>query len=217
MADEGRRAVPIGIGRVEDPRKVVAVGRSRQSVGHRQNRDFVDRGFGDELQREAGRIGVDDDRIVVLDRVVTLDAFVGVVAGLTLLDDEPLAANAAVALVEHGEVIRHAVGNGDARAGERTGTVGEQRNEYPVRRRRCCGDCDWRRGCHRKAERKMFQVHGHFLLLTRGRRSHGVLCCPRSRWRERGNFSPVAPVRNRSVTAKLLRANGCALRCRTAQ
>jgi hypothetical protein len=51
------RAVPIRGGRIEDPRKIVAVGRGGKALGHRQNRDLVDRRLGDQLECDPGRIG----------------------------------------------------------------------------------------------------------------------------------------------------------------
>ena len=60
--------------------------------------------------------------------LVALDALLGVVAGLAFLDDDLDAADAAVALVEHRQIVVHAVGDRDARAGEGAGAVGEQRH-----------------------------------------------------------------------------------------
>ena len=55
--------------------------------------------------------------VLVLDRLPALDALLGVVAGLAFLDVELDAADAAVALVEHGQVVVHAVGDRDAGIG----------------------------------------------------------------------------------------------------
>src|SRR5262249_47978842 len=89
----------------------------------------------DQLQGDAGRIWIDHHRALRLDLLVTLDAFLGVVAGLAFLDDQLDAADAAVALVEHRQIVVHAVGDRDARAGERAGAIGEQRNINPLLRR----------------------------------------------------------------------------------
>ena len=59
-------------------------------------------------------IRIDHGRIFALDRVVALDTFLGVVAGLALLDDQLDAADAAIALVEHVQIVGHAVGDRDS-------------------------------------------------------------------------------------------------------
>ena len=114
ILDEGRRAIPVGHGRIEHPGKGVAVRRSRQAIGHRQDGDLVDRSLRDELKRNAGRIGIRDDRIFALDRLVALDAFLRVVARLAFLDGDLHTADAAVTLVEHAKIVVHAVGNRDS-------------------------------------------------------------------------------------------------------
>ena len=90
-------------------------------------------------KRDAGRPGIDDHRVLRLDRVVALEALLGVVAGLAFVDRELDAADAAVALVQHRQIVVHAVGDRRARAGERAGAVGEQRHVDRVfgERRRC--------------------------------------------------------------------------------
>src|SRR5579863_10659258 len=99
MAHEGRGAVPIGRRRVEDPGEVIAVGRCREAVRHGENRNLVDCRLGDQLQRYSGRIGVDDYRVLALHRLVALDALLGVVAGLALLNDKLGTADTSIALV----------------------------------------------------------------------------------------------------------------------
>ena len=92
--------------------------------------------------------------------LVALDALLGVVAGLAFLDDELDAADAAVALVEHVEVVVHAVGDRDAGTGERTGAVGQQRNVDAVLRLRRGDAARTRRpGRTGRAENEVFQLH----------------------------------------------------------
>ena len=64
---------------------------------------------------------------LALDRFPALDALLGVVAGFALFDVELHAADAAVALVEHCQIVVHAVGDRNSRAGIGPGTVGQQR------------------------------------------------------------------------------------------
>ena len=77
---------------------------------------------------------------LALDRFPALDALLGVVAGLAFLDVELDAADAAVALVEHGEIVVHAVGDRDAGIGIGAGAVGEQRHVDAVLRLRRAGE-----------------------------------------------------------------------------
>ena len=128
MFDEHRGAVPIGRRRIEDPGEQIAVGRWRQTVAHRQDRDLVDRRLRNQLQGDAGRIRVHHHRALALDRLVALDALLGVVAGLAFLHDDLHPADAPVALVEHVEIIGHAVGDRRSGTGVGTGAVAEQRD-----------------------------------------------------------------------------------------
>ena len=66
--------------------------------------------------------------LLALHRLVAFDALLGVVARLAFLDDELDAADAAVALVQHLEIVVHAVRDRDARARERSGPIGEERH-----------------------------------------------------------------------------------------
>ena len=123
-----RGAVPIGVRRIEDPGEHVALGGGGEAIGHRQDRDLVDGGLGDQGQRDAGRPRIHDHGIFGLHGVVALQTLLGVVARLAFVDDELDAADAAVALVEHVEIIMHAVGDRRARSSEGAGAVGEQRH-----------------------------------------------------------------------------------------
>ena len=117
-------AVPVSEGRDEDPGEVRAVGRGRQAVGHRQDRDLVDMGARDRGERRARRPGRVDDGVLRLGLLVALDRLLGVVAGLAFLVDDLDAVHAAVALVDHRDVVAHAVADRDARARERAGAIG---------------------------------------------------------------------------------------------
>src|SRR5260370_7211614 len=113
----------------------------------RYHEPIVDRRLGDELQRRAGRPWVHDYRLLCLDGFVALHALLGIVAGLAFLDVELDPADAAVTLIEHGQIIVHAVGDRNAGAREWSGPIGEQRNIdavlSPSRRSqaRRCGQC----------------------------------------------------------------------------
>src|ERR1039457_926147 len=49
IAEDHGQAVPVGRRRIKHPGKIIADGRGRQAVGHRQDRDLVDRGFRDHF------------------------------------------------------------------------------------------------------------------------------------------------------------------------
>ena len=129
-----------------------------------------------------GGIGVDDERIARLHRVVAFDALLGVVAGLAFLDDDRGAADAAVPLVEHRQIVAQAVEDGDPRPGIGAGAVAEKRNEISLRRL-CRRDRGRRRHHHCQAESKMLHTHGHSSLVRAG--SPPTAHRPRSRRRER--------------------------------
>ena len=59
--------------------------------------------------------------MLVLHGVIAFDAFLVLVAGLAFLDRDLDAADAAVAFIEHGQIVVHAVGDRDAGIGERPG------------------------------------------------------------------------------------------------
>jgi hypothetical protein len=140
VLDDHRQAVPVGGRRVEHPGEDVAARRGREAVGHGQDRDLVHGRAGDQRQGDAGRPGIDHDRVLALHRFIAFDALLGVVAGLAFLENELHAADAAVALVEHAEIVVHAVRDGDAGPGEGAGAVGEEGHIDRVLRegRQCC-------------------------------------------------------------------------------
>ena len=128
ILEDDRQRVPIGHRRIEDPGKLIADRGGRKPIGHREHRNLVDRGLRDQLQRDAGGPWIDDDRLLVLHLLVAFDALLGVVAGLAFLDHELDAADAAVAGVEHVEIVMLAVRDRDAGAGERPGAISEKGN-----------------------------------------------------------------------------------------
>ena len=76
--------------------------------------------------------GVMTTGIAAFHRVIAFDALFGVVAVFAFLDDEPVAADAAITLVEHGEIIRNPLATGMPGSGKRAGSIGEERNEDSV-------------------------------------------------------------------------------------
>src|ERR1700722_8546581 len=160
---KSRGTIPISCRRIEDPRKIVAVGRRGEAVCHRENWNLVDGRLGNELKRNPGRTGIKDDGEFALHGLVALDAFFGVVTGLALVNDDLGAADAAIALVEHVQIIRHAVGDRYPGSGERAGAIAEERNVDAVfRLRRRDGD---RRDRYRQPESNVFPMHGVFSLV----------------------------------------------------
>ena len=162
VTDEHRGAVPIGRRRIEDPREGIAVGRGRQAVSHRQDRDLIDRRLRDQRQGDACRIRIEHHRVLRLDLFVAFETLLGVVAGLAFLDDQLDAADAAVTLVQHVEVVGHAVDDRRAGAGERAGTVRQQRDIDPVgsagRRRR-----QRQPGRNRDSRSEHTMIHSHHI------------------------------------------------------
>ena len=61
VVQDHRRAIPIGGRRIEGPLEHLAVGHRREAVARRQDRDLVDIGLGQDLQRDAGRPGLGHD------------------------------------------------------------------------------------------------------------------------------------------------------------
>ena len=110
-------------------------------------------GLRDQLQRDAGRERIDDRRMLALDRFPALHALLGVVAGFAFLDVELDAADAAVTLVEHVEIVVHAVGDRDAGIGVRPGPVGEQRHVDGVLRLGLAGE----HAARQQPSRRQFQ------------------------------------------------------------
>ena len=99
-------------------------------------RDFNKLGLGpDDLLEAAGvplslpRGVVAPGRALALGLLVALHSLFGGVAGFALLDRYLDPADAAVALVEHGEIVAHAVGDRDAVRRIRAGAVDQQRDE----------------------------------------------------------------------------------------
>ena len=90
---------------------------------------MVDGCLRDQRQRDTGRIRIDHRRALALERFIAFDAALVLVAGLAFLEHQLGAANAAVAVVQHGEVIVHAVCDRSTRIGKGTGAIGQERYE----------------------------------------------------------------------------------------
>ena len=108
------RLTPISRGEVEHPWKHLPVGRGRSTVAHRKDRNLIHCGLGNQLIGDARRQGLDRERARgrrVLDLLVALNTFFGVVAGFTvdMLDFD--AVDTTITLVEHIQVIGKSVGD----------------------------------------------------------------------------------------------------------
>src|SRR5262245_9875760 len=176
VADEHRGAVPVGRRRIEDPWEGRAVRGRGETVSHRQNRNLVDRGFRDDLQSDAGRIGIDHVRILRFYLFVAFDTLLGVVARLAFLDEQLYAADAAIALIEHVEIVGHAVH--DRRAGnrERSGAIRQQWNENTVCRARGNG-CERQPGDNRKSGPEQTTIQSHLVFLPLDFLGGSAACC----------------------------------------
>src|SRR5687768_7087835 len=114
LADEldlGGVLRPVGRDQREDVGEYAPVGGVGAAVAHGDDRDMVRGGLLDERVGDAGGQGMDDrcaGRSLVLGALVAFHAARVVVLGLALLPRELDAVDAAVALVQHGEVIDHA-------------------------------------------------------------------------------------------------------------
>src|SRR5690606_21539371 len=112
VIDRDRGRVPV-VGRiVEDPFEDLAVGSRGAAVARRVERNVAGGDRRDQLVAKPGRERVRDRRANALGRLVALLPLLGVVGGLALGHDDLLAADAAVALVQQGEVVVEAVGIG---------------------------------------------------------------------------------------------------------
>jgi len=118
--------------------------------------------LGMRAERDAGGIRIHHHGTFRFDLLVALETLLGVVAGLALFDDDLDAADAAITLVEHVEVVGHAVGDRRARARESAGAVGQERNIKSIRGVRCR---DRERASHdrRKCGPKKQLLHSHHI------------------------------------------------------
>jgi hypothetical protein len=132
VADDRGGLAPVGGREGEHPREPPAVGGRGHAVAHRVHHDLVDPGLGDQLVGDAGAERVERHRpaALALEPLVALDALLGVVLGLALLHDEPDAVDAAVALVEHREVVPQPVGERGAARSVGAGAVHQRWDEH---------------------------------------------------------------------------------------
>ena len=135
VADDGRGLAPVRGGEAEDPGEPSPVRGRRHAVAHGEDHDLVDGGLGDELVGDARAVRIHEHGALALQALVAFDALLGVVLRLALLPDDLDAVDAAVTLVEEGEVVHEAVGDGDAARRVGTRPVHEQRNEDSLRLR----------------------------------------------------------------------------------
>ncbi len=157
VLDDDRGGVPVGAGEVEDPLEDAPVGGRGAAVAHGVDRDLVLAGARDQLVGDARRERLERERALALERLVALDALVGVVGGLALAELDLHAADAAVALVDEREVVVVAVGEGDAVRRVGPGAVAEHReDEVGIGRRR-------HRERRRRRDRQSGKFHGFAL------------------------------------------------------
>ena len=126
---------PVGADRREVPGEDRAVAAFRAAIAHRQQRDLVARRLLGQRERDAGRERAEiggAGRPLPLEALVALHALVGGVAGLALLHRQLDAVDAAIALVEHVEVVGRAVGERNAVGRIGAGAIDEQGKELLV-------------------------------------------------------------------------------------
>ena len=114
VLDDDRGRVPVGAGIVEHPGKNRAVGRRGAPVAHGVQRDLVLRRLGDQLIGDAGGQRLEHQHALALEALVALDALLGVVGGLAGEIADRLTLDAAVTLLQQGEIVGVAVGERDA-------------------------------------------------------------------------------------------------------
>jgi hypothetical protein len=136
VLDQDVGARPVAAHDREVPREREAVLRRRETVADRQQRDLVDRRLVGERERDAGRLRLEQRHAGSrLQALVALDAAIGRVAGLALLVGELDAVHAAVACVDHLQVVLLAVRPRRAVRGVRAAAVDQQREELLFRLR----------------------------------------------------------------------------------
>ena len=181
IGDHGVGLGPIGGRQGEDVGEDSPVAGVGPAVAHGDDRNPVFGGALDQRIGDAGRQraeGGGAGGAAVLELLVACHAAIGVVAGIAFLDDQRHAADPAIALVEHGEIIGEPVGERDAVRCVWSGAVDHGRNELEVlhrcrrcrevlnreiRRRLCAGFRDGqggRRQCCREGGEKGVSVHG---------------------------------------------------------
>ena len=151
--DEGRSLAPVGGGEGEGPREDAPVRGRRLTVSHGVHRNLVDRRPRVELIGHAGGKRHDDRRPrrpLVLEALVALDAKLGVVTVLALLEGERDAVDPAIAFVDQRVIVERAVRGRNAVGRVGPGPVDEQGNELLVLRLSLAAG-ESRRSRHRKS------------------------------------------------------------------
>ena len=116
---------------------IAVLGRGAAQTGG-QHRNVIGGDLGDQLVGDAGRERLVHQRAFTLGGFVAFHALFGVIGGLAFRDADRLATDAAVTLVEQGEVIGIAVGEGDAARGIGPGAIAQRRKDK-VRHHGACG------------------------------------------------------------------------------
>ena len=130
MLDQDVSARPVAAHEGEVPLEGLAVLRHRQAVAQRHQRDLVHGGFFGQREGDAGGLGVKQRHAgAALEAFVAFHAAVGGVAGFALFKRQLHAVDAAIAGVDHLQIVLLAIGPWHTvrRVGARA--VGQQREE----------------------------------------------------------------------------------------
>jgi len=134
-----------------------------QAVARRQQRDLVVGHLVGQGKGDAGGLGVEQGVGLALEALVALHALVGGVAGFALFKGQLDAVDAAVAGVDHLDVVLLAVGPGRAVGRVGAGAVDQQREELLLGLRR--GDrgqqgAGQASSGHRSGQNELTKLHG---------------------------------------------------------
>ena len=141
VLDQDVGAGPVAAHHREVPLEGHAVLRHRQAVAQRHQGDLVGGRLLGQREGDAGGLRVDVGHAgLALQALVALHAAVGGVTGLALLPGQFDAVDAAVARIDHLQVVLLAVGPGRAVGRVGAGAVGQQREELLGLRERAGGD-----------------------------------------------------------------------------
>ena len=179
--DEGRRLAPVAGRKIEHVREPAAVGGRAHAVAHRQERDLIHARLGNELVGHAGGQGTVGDRIAGLQPLVALHPLVRLVSELALLGLDLHTLDAAVARIEHVEIVGESVGEGNSVYRVGAGAIrrlGDEDGVLGARRKRARGKHQGGGRCGGQSPSESLRFHGRFLLFGLhffGRRS-SVVC-----------------------------------------
>ena len=158
-------ARPIAAHQREVPLECHAVLRNRQAIAQRHQRDLVGRGFFGQGEGDTGRLRIEHgDARAALEALVAFHTTVGRIAGFALFKGDLHSVDAAIAGVDHLDVVLLAVGPGRAVGRVGAGAVGQEREELLLglcesagAQRRCTGGHG---GC---GNHKFRKLHGCLL------------------------------------------------------